>query len=96
MILFGLVVILYTSIGGFKAVAITDAIQAMVMVAATVTILVAIVHKGGGSAALVEKIAAANPSMVDPEATAKPTILSYWILVVGLGLLVCPRLRSVA
>ena len=90
LVLFGLVVVFYTSIGGFKAVAITDAIQAMVMVAATVTILVAIVHKGGGSAALVEKIAAANPSMVDPEATAKPTILSYWILV-GLGLLGLPQ-----
>ena len=90
LVLFGLVVVLYTTIGGFKAVAITDAIQAMIMVAATVTILVAIVHKGGGMENLVQNIAEANPAMVDPEATPKPTILSYWILV-GLGLLGLPQ-----
>ncbi|MDO4731907.1 MAG: sodium/pantothenate symporter [Bacillota bacterium] len=90
LLLFGLVVLLYTTVGGFKAVAITDTIQAMVMVAATITILVAVINKGGGLPELMENISAANPAMVDPEATPKPQILSYWILV-GLGLLGLPQ-----
>ncbi len=87
---FALVVILYTAVGGFRAVVLTDTIQALVMVAATVTILAALLKIGGGSAALVNKIAAANPAMTDVYTTAQPKILSYWVLV-GLGLLGLPQ-----
>ena len=90
LILFGIVVVLYTTIGGFRAVALTDAIQAMVMVAATIVILVAVINQGGGVSSIVDTITETNPSMVDPNATAKPTILSYWILV-GIGVLGLPQ-----
>ena len=46
--LFGLTVILYTAVGGFRAVVLTDAIQGMVMVFASVVVLVAVVNAGGG------------------------------------------------
>ncbi|MBQ6841700.1 MAG: sodium/pantothenate symporter [Firmicutes bacterium] len=90
LIIFGLVVVFYTAIGGFRAVVLTDAIQAVVMVIATVTILITVLLKGGGSTALVDVIAAENPLMLDANATARPTILSYWVLV-GIGLLGLPQ-----
>ncbi len=90
LILFGLVVIVYTTIGGFRAVVLTDAIQAVVMLLATVTITWAIIRAGGGVENLVNNIAQANPSMIDVNAVPKPKILSFWILV-GIGLLGLPQ-----
>ena len=90
LILFGIIVIFYTAIGGFKAVALTDTIQAMVMIAATVTILVAVIHRGGGMENLVTDISAQQPSLLDVYATPKAQLLSYWVLV-GIGVLGLPQ-----
>ncbi|MCR4962546.1 MAG: sodium/pantothenate symporter [Firmicutes bacterium] len=90
LILFGLIVIIYTTVGGFRAVVFTDAIQAVVMVVATVTITCAIIKAGGGVESIVDRIAAANPSMLDANAVPKPQILSFWVLV-GIGLLGLPQ-----
>ncbi|MDO4581548.1 MAG: sodium/pantothenate symporter [Bacillota bacterium] len=90
LILFGLVVIIYTTIGGFRAVVLTDAIQAVVMVVATITILGAVISAGGGVEALVDKIALQDPALVDANTVPKPQILSFWILV-GIGLLGLPQ-----
>ncbi|HAS90663.1 MAG TPA: sodium/panthothenate symporter, partial [Desulfovibrio sp.] len=48
LILFGISVVLYTAIGGFRAVVLTDAIQGIVMVVAVVVILLAVINAGGG------------------------------------------------
>ncbi len=46
--LFGVTVVLYTSLGGFRAVAFTDAVQGVVMLVAAVLVLLAVMEKGGG------------------------------------------------
>ena len=59
--LFGLTVILYTAVGGFRAVVLTDAIQGMVMVFASVVVLVAVVNAGGGMERCVATLKAIDP-----------------------------------
>ena len=90
LLIFAMVVVVYTTIGGFKAVALTDTIQAVVMMVATVTILVALISAGGGMENLVDKIGAQNPAMLDANTVPKPQILSFWVLV-GVGLLGLPQ-----
>lgn len=78
-------VILYTTVGGFRAVALTDALQGIVMVLGTVAMIAGIVHAGGSMKAVMDKIAAANPSLLSPfgpdNFVAKPFIMSFWVLV---------------
>ena len=92
--MFGITVILYTSVGGFRAVALTDAIQGVVMMLAAVVVLVAVVHAGGGVERCLRTIAAIDPGLITPTGPAnkvpQPMILSFWILV-GLGVLGLPQ-----
>ena len=48
LIIFGITVVIYTTVGGFRAVVITDTIQGCVMICASVAILMAVVSAGGG------------------------------------------------
>ena len=92
--LFGLTVILYTAVGGFRAVVLTDAIQGMVMVFASVVVLVAVVDAGGGMERCVATLKAIDPGLITPtgpgDAVPQPMILSFWVLV-GLGILGLPQ-----
>lgn len=90
--LFSIVVIIYTSIGGFRAVTLTDAIQAVVMFTATFILFIVILKKGDGMENIMYKIKDINPDMLRPDAggaIAKPFIMSFWILV-GIGILGLP------
>ena len=92
--LFGLTVIVYTSVGGFRAVVLTDAIQGMVMVAASVVVLLAVIEAGGGVGQCVATLRSIDPGLITPtgpdDAVPRPMILSFWILV-GLGVLGLPQ-----
>ena len=94
LILFGLTVILYTAVGGFRAVVLTDALQGVVMVIAAVVVLLAVINAGGGMEQCVTKLRAIDPGLVTPtgpkNAVPQPMILSFWILV-GLGILGLPQ-----
>ncbi len=94
LLLFGLSVVIYTSIGGFRAVVLTDAIQGIVMVVASVVVLLAVIEAGGGVERCVATLRAIDPGLVTPtgpdNAVPKPMILSFWILV-GLGILGLPQ-----
>lgn len=93
LMLFGAIVILYTSIGGFKAVVTTDTIQGLVMVLGAFIILITIVRAGGGFDAIVDKLNVVNPTWSDPTAggtTPKATVMSYWVLV-GIAVLGLPQ-----
>ena len=94
LIIFGVTVIVYTTIGGFKAVAITDAIQGVMMLIATVLLFVAVVMKGGGIENIIDTIKVTNPAMLTPfgadQSITQPFILSYWILV-GFAVLGLPQ-----
>ena len=54
--LFGIVVIIYTSVGGFKAVVTTDTIQGVVMLIGSIIFLTTIVKHGGGLENIVLKL----------------------------------------
>lgn len=57
----GLVIVTYTFFGGFLAVAWTDAIQALLMLAALLITPVAVVQSAGGFAPMWEQMQAVNP-----------------------------------
>lgn len=92
LIIFSGVVTAYTSFGGFRAVAITDAIQGIVMLIATGVLFYVVLQKGNGMENIMLTIAKTNPEMLTPSSNgniAKPFILSFWVLV-GIGLLGYP------
>lgn len=92
LFIFALVVICYTSFGGFRAVVITDAIQGVVMLVATVILFVVIVYRGNGMENIMRHISETSPELLTPTSSGqilKPFILSFWILV-GIGVLGYP------
>jgi sodium/pantothenate symporter len=92
--IFGLSVVLYTTVGGFRAVALTDALQGVVMVAASVVVLFAVVHAGGGMAESIQKLKSIDPGLITPSGAGgkipAPMLFSFWILV-GFGILGLPQ-----
>lgn len=92
LIIFTFVVIAYTTVGGFRAVTLTDAIQGIVMLVATVILFVALLQKGGGMENIMRKVMEINPDLLTPTsggAISKPFILSFWMLV-GIAVLGLP------
>lgn len=90
---FGLVVIIYTSVGGFKAVVTTDTIQGIIMVIGSFLILFTIVRTAGGFDSLVAKMNDVKPGWDDITAggsVKKPFVMSFWVLV-GIGVLGLPQ-----
>ncbi len=93
LILFGAVVIIYTTIGGFKAVTTTDTIQGLIMVLGGFIILFTIVSTAGGFDSLIEKLNVANPNWADITGggtTPKANVMSFWVTV-GIGVLGLPQ-----
>ena len=94
LVLFGISVVLYTAIGGFRAVVLTDAIQGIVMVVAVVVILLAVINAGGGMGKCIQSLKAIDPGLITPtgpkEAVPQPFTLSFWVLV-GIGILGLPQ-----
>lgn len=90
--LFSVVVIIYTTFGGFRAVTLTDAIQAVVMFAATFILFIVILKNGNGMENIMFKLKEIDPNILRPDAggkIAKPFIMSFWVLV-GVGVLGLP------
>jgi len=92
LLIFGTVVILYTAVGGFSAVVITDTIQGIVMCVGTFLFIFFVLKAGGGLAAIDAGLAANLPDVYN-DIFSKYTpggLLSYWILV-GFGTLGLPQ-----
>lgn len=92
LIIFSLVIVTYTTIGGFRAVALTDAIQGGVMLIAAGILFFTILHEGGGMENIMKTIETTNPNLLLPDsggAIPKPFILSFWMLV-GVAILGLP------
>jgi SSS family solute:Na+ symporter len=77
------IVLVYTAMGGFLAVAITDMLQAVFMIVALVVLPVAAIWHMGGVGPLWDGLAAIDPTLVDPFAIAPLALLGY--LAIGLG-----------
>ena len=85
--LFGIVVILYTAFGGFRAVVITDTIQGIIMVLGGFIMIFTIIHVAGGTDMLLAKLNTANPHWSDiagdgatPKAFVMSTVSSLLLL----------------
>lgn len=94
LVLFGLSVVIYTTIGGFRAVVVTDAVQGIIMTTAVIAVLLAVIKAGGGVAQCVATLGDIDPGLISPtgpdNSVPQPFTLSFWILV-GIGVLGLPQ-----
>ncbi len=94
LLLFAVVVVLYTTIGGFRAVVLTDLAQGFIMLFAAVSVLWGVINAGGGVEKIINTLATINPGLITPtganQAIPVPFMLSFWVLV-GLGVLGLPQ-----
>ena len=98
--LFGLIVVVYTTIGGFKGVAVTDAICAIAMLAGLAILFYSMLKTAGGYDAIMTHIQTADPAMLEPLSRGKMPIslyISQWLLV-GVCTLALPQsvVRSIS
>lgn len=92
LIIFGAVVIAYTAFGGFTAVAITDAIQGIVMCVGTFLFLFFVLRAGGGLGAIDTQLSINLPDVYDnlTSVYTPGALISFWVLV-GFGTLGLPQ-----
>ena len=84
LLIFGIVVISYTTVGGFRGVAVTDAICGVMMIVGIVILAAGILIAGGGYENIMNTIMAENPGMMDPLSDGQMPIGLYvtqWLLV---------------
>ncbi len=95
LFIFALFVLIYVTIGGFRAVALTDAIQGTIMFAGTLILLVATIVAGGGISNIISDLTAENPNLITPygaDGGLSPAFVSsFWILV-GVGVVALPQI----
>ncbi|MEF2291338.1 sodium/pantothenate symporter [Virgibacillus dokdonensis] len=95
LFIFAVAVLIYVTVGGFRAVALTDAIQGSIMFGGTLILLIAVIIAGGGVPALIADLTAENPNLITPygsEGQLTPTyVSSFWILV-GVGVVALPQI----
>lgn len=84
LVVFGLVVVVYTAVGGFRGVAVTDALCAIVMLVGMFILLVGILQAGGGYEAIMEQITVRRPELLEPLSGGNmpyTLYISQWMLV---------------
>ena len=85
LMLFASCVLLYTIIGGFRAVVMTDALQGIIMLIGTGALLAGILIAGDGLPNLIHQLREIDPKLVSPQGAGdmltQPFMLSFWILV---------------
>lgn len=95
LFIFAAVVLVYVIIGGFRAVALTDALQGTIMVVGTIILLVGVVIAGGGIDSIMSKLVTENPELVSPYGVghvySPAYVSSFWILV-GVGVIGLPQI----
>lgn len=102
ILIFALTVGVYTFIGGFRAVVLTDTIQGLVMMIGTVLLLGGVIYATGGVSNAIDQLTAINPQLVEPYGIDERPLdftfmTSFWVLVC-FGLIGLPQLavRSMA
>ena len=95
LFIFAISVLVYVIIGGFRAVAVTDAIQGSIMFIGTLILLIAVIIAGGGIPNIISDLTKENPNLITPfgaEGTLTPQFVSsFWILV-GVGVVALPQI----
>ena len=84
VLIFALTVLIYTTVGGFRAVAWTDTLQGLVMAIGLILVFPAFVALGGGFAKITSGLVAQSPDYVfapGPKSWLAPGMLiSFWFL----------------
>ncbi|HLR69407.1 sodium/pantothenate symporter [Virgibacillus alimentarius] len=95
LFIFAVSVLFYVIIGGFRAVAFTDAIQGSIMFLGTLILLIATIIAGGGLSNIMADLYTENPNLLSPygaERDLTPAyVSSFWILV-GVGVVALPQI----
>ena len=95
LFIFAVSVLVYVVIGGFRAVAVTDAVQGGVMVVGTLILLIAVIIAGGGVPNIMQDLLSENPNLVTPYGNegnlSAAYVSSFWILV-GVGVVGLPQM----
>lgn len=91
LIIFGVTVAAYTTYGGFRAVALTDAIQGVLMIVGGVILWIVLATRTGGLTSLVERLRDEQPEMLTlpgPGGITPLLLFSYFVLlgVAAIGL----------
>ena len=83
LLLFGVTVAAYTTYGGFRAVALTDAIQGILMILGGVILWIFLMNRSGGLTGLVEQLRVEQPEMLTlpgPGDITPLMLFSYFVL----------------
>lgn len=95
LLIFAATVLIYVIIGGFRAVALTDALQGSVMIIGTAILLIGTVIAGGGIDNIMQNLQTENPEFLSPfgaDGSLTPLYAStFWILI-GLGVIGLPQI----
>ena len=95
LFIFAIAVLVYVIIGGFRAVALTDAIQGAIMVVGTLVLLIGVIIAGGGVEQIMADLLNENPRLVTPfgadGSLSAAYVSSFWILV-GVGVVALPQM----
>lgn len=85
LLLFAVSVGIYTSVGGFRAVVLTDTLQGIMMLIGTIALLIGIIFAGGSVGEMITKLHAIDPDLISPygadQFLSQPFMLSFWVLV---------------
>lgn len=95
LFIFAASVLIYVVIGGFRAVALTDAVQGSIMVIGTIILLIGTIIAGGGIDAIMTALVAENPNYVSPfgaEGELTPLYVSTFWLLIGVGVVGLPQI----
>ncbi|WP_181347277.1 sodium/pantothenate symporter [Thalassobacillus sp. CUG 92003] len=94
LFIFAVSVLVYVIIGGFRAVALTDTLQGIVMLIGTLILLIATIVAGGGISNIIADLQAENPNLITPYGAdgglSSAYVSSFWILV-GVGVVGLPQ-----
>ena len=95
LFIFAISVLVYVIIGGFRAVALSDTVQGMIMLIGTIILLVGTIIAGGGLSNIFLELVSINPNLISPfgsEQELTPIyVSSFWILV-GVGVIGLPQI----
>ncbi len=83
VLLTALIVLAYTTLGGFLAVSLSDTLQACIMIVALVVVPVVAIADRGGLLAIVNELKAFDPTMINPVALSAGVTIGF--LGIGLG-----------
>jgi len=83
ILLTALIVLAYTTLGGFLAVSLSDTLQACIMILALIIVPVIAIADGGGLSAVLAELRTLDPTLIDPVALSAGAMIGF--LGIGLG-----------